>query len=648
MRLKRYKFEIILILTGLLASFLCYARTHFFAIFFGDFNIRFFDTDDYMTIVRIRDFFRHYDLANSVIARANVPFGGDMHWTRFYDFFLIVPSFILNLFLDSIDQATEYVGLLISPAVKCVSVILLFDLFQKIMTKRTAFLASLIFAVQPVINYINMFGRPDHHAFIMLFIIIYAHNIARLCQSGFSDYRSARNAAVTAALCVWISPETLIFLLLSEAVMFLCFYSDIEKLMVLYRKNVISACVVGIIVFLFCKIDVADALCVGALSLISYLTIKEYRPWHVAAFMLLAAAFSTLPAVEYDKISVVHVGLYMCIAVFFGCAPLYCGKITYSIAAGCAVKLAFLFMFPKFLQGMEADLGETLKAIWLDAEVDELKSPYSFGKMPSLFFSIYMLISSVAIYNKIHDLTSKKFENMDATWWIFVVACSCYQILAIMADRMRPAYSLMGIPLIVDLAMNGAPLKFAPNSLKIAMACFLTLTVDMSQKYGYILKTYFANWSELRQFCEEKKEAYRQEDRFFKFLDGLEAKPTVILTYLGKSTMTLYYTKHKVVAVPYHRQGQGILSFFTVIESDYDENKVKQILLTTNTSYIFISKTMCYATPSARNSLAGMIVRGNVPDWIDVVKLPDEFEDVILVKINQNKLLMPRISLDGA
>jgi hypothetical protein len=287
---------------------------------------------------------------------------------------------------------------------------------------------------------------------------------------------------------------------------------------------------------------------------------------------------------------------------------------------------------------MDADVSELLKSIWLTNEVDELKSPFHFGEMPSLFFSTYMIISSVAIYNKIHDLASKKFSDMDLVWWIFVVACMCYQVFAAMADRMRPTYTIMGIPLIVDLAVNGAPIKMLPNFLKIVVACALSLTVDTTQKYRHIFLSYISDPSGIENFCEGRKEAYRQEDRFFKFLDSIEEKPTVILTYLGKSTMTLYYTKHKVVAVPYHRQEQGILSFFSVMETDYNEDEVKRILSVTNTSYIFISKTMSYATPKAKNSLAGMIIQGTHPDWISIVKVPYEFEDVILVKVDQKKL----------
>ncbi|MDR2681920.1 MAG: hypothetical protein LBB29_02645 [Holosporaceae bacterium] len=223
--LKKYRSEIILIIVGLIASFMCYARIHFFVCFFGDCKIRFFDTDDYMTLVRVRDFFTHYDLANSVISRANVPYGGDLHWTRFYDFLFIIPSYILNFFLDSINDATEYVGFLIAPFLKSITVVILFKLFQKIMSRSAAFLTTFSYAINVAINYTNMFGRPDHHALILLFLSIYLYFITSLAQSNLTDSSVCFKAAITSAICIWISPETLIILRCRKRC---CFYLSIK------------------------------------------------------------------------------------------------------------------------------------------------------------------------------------------------------------------------------------------------------------------------------------------------------------------------------------------------------------------------------------------------------------------------------------
>ncbi|MDR0677957.1 MAG: hypothetical protein LBF44_00285, partial [Holosporaceae bacterium] len=147
--------------------------------------VTFADTDDYMRLVRIRDFFLHHDLANTVISRCNVPFGCDLHWTRFYDFFIIIPAYILNIFIDS-NKSIEYVGLLIGPVLRSITTVTLFSLCQKFMKKNNAFLTTEIFPSHPLIYGINHLGRPDHHAFIMLFMVVYLKSVIEVALAKFN------------------------------------------------------------------------------------------------------------------------------------------------------------------------------------------------------------------------------------------------------------------------------------------------------------------------------------------------------------------------------------------------------------------------------------------------------------------------------
>jgi hypothetical protein len=234
----------------------------------------------------------------------------------------------------------------------------------------------------------------------------------------------------------------------------------------------------------------------------------------------------------------------------------------------------------------------------------------------------------------------KVFSDRDILWWIFVVSCGCYLLLASAADRLRATLVFLSIPLVVDMAMNSVVSKYWRGAMR-GLAAFVLLTApDLTQKYQPLLRSYFDNREDFENFCKMRLEAYQQEDRFFKFLDDMCEKPITILTYLGKSSMTLYYTKHKVVSIPCHRQEQGILSFYLVTETEYDEKAVKKNLYTTGTDYIFVSKSMCLTNPASRNSLAAMIAEGRPPDWISIAAIPAEFEDVVLAKIDKKKLAL--------
>ncbi|MDR1362281.1 MAG: glycosyltransferase family 39 protein [Holosporaceae bacterium] len=657
-----------LVLIGLLASAMSHLRTHYFTPLFGDLKLRFFDTDDYMMLVRIREFFIHHDFYKTVIDRTNVPYGGDIHWTRFYDLFFIIPVYILNFFLESIDKSIEYVGFFISPVIKIVTIVVIFRLFQNMMDRRSAFVATLIFAIHPAINYINMFGRPDHHAFILLFTICYLYSLALMAESGFKNIGAAARAGIICALCIWISPETLAIILLSEAVLLFSCRDEPEKLTAIYTKTMVTSCCIGIVVFLFTNFDGVDLLCLGSLVAISSISIRKFNGVHLVGLLFLAVAFSTLPLLEYDKISPVHLVLYICLSMCFGiCLAGQALVAKYGwyfvlVSAGVIGGL-FLYMFPLFLYGMEAQVSEELKTVWLQSNVDELKSPFCFGQQSAVFFCICLLIASLAVYNKMRDLVEKVFDDQDMLWWIFVVAGSSYLVLASLIDRLRATMVFLTIPFAVDMVSNfalkrgehvahedpsigGATQKLPEermfrkksNVFRGLVAVILMMAPDCVYLYQKPLQSYFSNRESIKDFCKARRDAYQQEDRFFTFLDGMSEKPVTILTYLGKASMILYYTKHSVIATPYHRHEQGILTFFAVTEKEYDEKTVKKMLHTAGVDYIFISKSMCYANPSCQNSLARMIADSGGPDWLSVAPIPQEFDDVVLVKVDQKKL----------
>ena len=54
-------------------------------------------------------------------------------------------------------------------------------------------------------------------------------------------------AAAATTACVWASPETLIDLLLTEAMLFFAYTNDFSKIKNLYFKNLLTACFVGTI-----------------------------------------------------------------------------------------------------------------------------------------------------------------------------------------------------------------------------------------------------------------------------------------------------------------------------------------------------------------------------------------------------------------
>ncbi|MDR1334626.1 MAG: glycosyltransferase family 39 protein [Holosporaceae bacterium] len=594
------------------------------------FSLTFVDTDDYMRLVRIREFFNHHDWGNTIISRSNVPFGCDLHWTRFYDFFIIIPVYLLNFFVNSLDKSIEWCCFVISPIVKSITVVIFFRFAQQLMYKRDAFLLAVLFAVHPLIMVFGNFGRPDHHAFIMLFIIIHLYSVINIMKLGF-QWKTCLWAAITTTLCIWISPETLIPILLANGILFIYAFPDIERLRLLHTKFLLISCFTGLIVFFNSGYGSSQALAGCILLLITPYTVfhKEYakdaifRYWHVAVILLMLGIFPLISPVEYDKISVVHLALFTCGALYVGINMMYHDL---SMKSRGAVALAwlliigsvFLLIYPGFLSGMSANIDDYVKEIWL-YKVREMKSPIAEGDL--VFFITYGAVTLILAVNKALKLIHKRNNITDFIWWIIVANAVCYTIFAGMAYRMLPYSMLFALPLIVDFGMTNAFLKSFHWGFRVFLIAFFSLFL--------VFCTSYLDHSE--ESGEPSKAASYTPQELSAVIDGLSKDPVVIMAHTNDGPMLLYYTKHSVVGAPYHRQQQGIIASYKVMEDEYDEKVAKDTLKATNSSYIFIRNGQ-YKKAKAR-SLSKMIINNAAPEWIKIIPLPSKFNDVTLAKV---------------
>lgn len=596
--------------------------------------LTFFDTDDYMRLVRICDFFHNYDLRNNIIDRCNFPYGCNLHWTRFYDFFLIVPAYIFSFFNSSIEKSIEYVGFFISPIIKTITIIFLFKLLRSVFKKDDAFLAAAILAANPVLAQFGTFGRPDHHAFIVLFIIIFLDNIAFLIKSRF--LKGYIQVAISSAICIWISPETLIPILLTDAILILhVIFSrnfDPQLLISLYLKSILIACFIGVIIFdSITKGKIIFFLLFSAFILVLVFSFKKKIILVCFMCALMQPFLLMVSPVYYDEISVVHFSIFIYMSLFLGIFYSYSHKFNKNklilFLVSIIIGILFLCSYPKFLFGMGADVDQYIKKIWLN-KIAEMKSPFEHGE--HIFYMSHVLMVSCAILWKICEIWRRRcveYNSQILLWKIFLILSFSYLIFGGFASRMLPYSMLFGTLLIINFCMNEKHLKKNHRAIRIILAFFMSslfmfVTVNFQDDDGD--KNRCTNYSVRELFLE---------------VDRLSDVPIVIMAHSNDGPMILYYTKHCVVGAPYHRQAEGILSSYKIMESPYSEDEVVNILKKTNASYIFVRKFQ-YADnknidSSKQRSLAKMIVDGDYPSWITIVKLPEKFDDILIGKINK-------------
>jgi uncharacterized membrane protein len=227
----------------------------------------------------------------------------------------------------------------------------------------------------------------------------------------------------------------------------------------------------------------------------------------------------------------------------------------------------------------------------------------------------------VSVVGKVLQLFDRKErKSTDFLWKIAIVNSVIYTIFSGAAYRMIPYSILFSLPLIVDFGMNGNFTKSFYRPLRILITLFISIV--------FVFFTAVLDHSD-----NESKDidAGYTKQELFEVIDNLSENPIVIMAHSNDGPALLYYTKHSVVGAPYHRQTEGIISSYKVMEDEYDEKTVRDILKTTGSSYIFIRKKQ-YQKSDLR-SLAKMITDNVPPKWIEIVELPPKFKDVIIAKI---------------
>lgn len=610
------------------------------------FRIEFTDTDDYMRVVRIRDFFESFDWSNNVIKRCNVPFGCSLHWTRFYDFFLIIPSYFLSFFTDSINTAIDYVCFCIGPLIRITTAFVFLRILQKFFSPENAFLGCILFIVNPIIAINGIFGRPDHHSFILLFVIVFLYKFVLASESNFSKHYIS--TARLSAICIWISPETLIPLLLLDAI--LCLYSFTQRknsqkhiFRFLYMKNMGIALYIGLILLganQFTKNFSFAAVLVSILGFVFYInkarkndhSDEDYNKYAYLIFLMwLIVGLHNISPMYYDEISIVHFTLYICVASFFNIFTYTIHKNFYTdiLFFGLLIAGIFLSKYPDFIYGMSANISPYAKKVWL-SKVGEMRSPIATGN--EAFYVMHFFFVVLAAFCKCCEIfrgTYKKQPYAIIFWGFTIVTALIYLIFAGLANRMLLYSFTFSLPLLVDFGMNGFWREKFNRFTKIVITFFMTTL--------FIFVAALIDGEDEDSTGNNAKNKYSTRE-LFTVVDNLSKIPVVIMAHSNDGPMILYYTKHSAVGAPYHRQEQGIISSYEVMENAYSEQKIKNVLRETGAAYIFVRKSQLSKDKGQGPNLSEMIINGNYPNWLQPVKLPAKFSDIAIAKVRKEVL----------
>ncbi|MBE6447312.1 MAG: hypothetical protein E7015_02375 [Alphaproteobacteria bacterium] len=594
-----------------ISTYLWYFRLHGVLLGYDDSVLLFQDADDHMMMTRVRDFFIHGSTSYSLLNRVNWPNGVDLYWTRLYDSILISFTWIFSLFIKPIETAVEIAGFCIAPVFRAISAWILFKTFSKV-SLCGATLSVFMFLSHLNLTEIFSLGRPDHHAFFIMLELLFIRQMQRLIFN--NTLKNQYIFGLLISLCTWASTEILPMLLLSEVVLFLASRQFSAK--DFWNINLIAAIGVGIIIVFSTPIATISLMLLGCSVYLQHLNASKY-----VIIGLIALSFVTSLSKEavYDEISMVHFGLYILACLYFRILQLLDNKKNRvsDVIVGTILGILFVSIYRNFFLGIEGNASEFLRNFWFPT-IEDLTSALNMHRVEfNVIFWFQSCVFCIACYDKLRQLNYKNLSNNDLFWLAFIVLGIIWMIFSIMACRMVMMWYVLMIPVVVEMLKT--------NKIRKLIAIILIISPS-ALECALNTEGKIVTLSQVRSVMMAKN----SKVNFLKQLDQLENIETIMTSpYLGP--YVLYYTKHKVVAIPFHRQHEGLIASLIFCRwGDFYERLVIESLIKTRSTYIL-------AEVNHRRNLEGMIFHGYLPNWI-TIEDSDQYNLVRLAKIDTKKI----------
>jgi hypothetical protein len=560
------------------------------------------DSDCYMRLVRVSELYHTGKWYDPVIPRSNAPYGERSHWTRPLDVLLLAGAVPLSLFTD-FETALFWWGVIISPLLMIAAIVALKWASRDILEADGPFLAGFIFVFQMIIFTYFQPGRPDHHSLILLLFVLSIGFALRMILGPFNAFLCYAAGAV-GALAVWVSVESMlsIFIIIAAlGVLWVLKDGDFARKSLHYSL---------------------------ALFVFTAVSLVLERPRH------------DLATQQFDRLSIVHLGILGFIAVFWVINSIFSRnegffrrtshRLSFALAGGAAIGLATLLFFPKFYKGPMADVDPRIIPIWL-SKVKEVQPLFS--KSDALTIPIQLFLSFVLGMSFFFCLKLRKKRIESREGWIFIFFAAIIFFLISIYQLRWAAYAqiLLIIPMtaLMVLLRRIGPKTGYLRTLKnasIVMAfsvgfLFLSLLVAGIFEKGDSKKV--RDEVSLIGMCEYLNEAEQFRQRSFR-----------ILTNIDFGAEILYRTRHEVIGTPYHRNAHGILDTYDIMTADTDKEAL-EIVQKRGIDLILLcpksTESTFYSKPGQKSTFCRRLRERKIPDWLRKVELPPDLSSSFLL-----------------
>lgn len=487
-----------------------------------------FDPDVYMRATRVLELLRTGDWYDATIARANVPFGDTLHWTRPFDLLMLAVAAPLLPFLSD-GQAVYLAAMFVSPILYILALPTFYWAVRPLLGREGRFYLGILFLFQIAIAGQFLVGRGDHHGLLCLLFIVQVGQVLRLLGDTAAT-RLGVAAGLTTALTVWVSPEGLV----AAAVLHL-----------------------GLGVYwLAAGQPVAPrGLCHAAGAVVG-----------IAVALLLERPPAQWLAVEYDKVSIFHLLLFSLMALFWLVAlapwPRLAGRFAVGAAGAVAVAAFIALLFPAAIAGPLAAVHPRVAEVWFIV-ISEARSPIDPARpgvsLGRLLLNFGPLLVAVPMLVRLIRTSAGAARRQ---WAWLALALAVYTALAL--DEIRWMYypQVCFLPAYAAALMSAldlAGVRERPPGTTTRQA----LRVVLGRPAVVVL--FGLAFLGLAALFPQAPSAAAGERCDLRGVARLLAAPPFgererrIMSFNFSGAELIYRTRHGFVATPYHRNTAGIL-----------------------------------------------------------------------------------------
>ena len=541
------------------------------------------DTDDAMRLTMVHDFLAGQGWFDLVQHRLNIPYGGEIHWSRLIDLPEAALLFALRpIFGTLADTAAAYIW----PLALLAPLLWLSGKTALRLGGRGAVLPALLL---PAFSLITMAefapGRFDHHsAQILLSMALLFCAILALERPRF-----AIGAGIAAAAALTIGIEGLPIVVATALVFGLAW--------VIAPRHAIALRDFGLSFALAMALGLAQG-------------VPPAR-WFVPMF---------------DAISIVYAAAAAMTAVAFvvlSLAPLrtVAARLAAGVVAGAIIAVVTVLLFPAILKGPYGMLDPWLIANWIDRIAEA--QPWWTSLVGDPVYPIAVLIPVltglvVVLWNIVRNPQDR------GAWLVygaFLVVALAVMLLQIRAARIAvPLAGPACATLIAALWKDQASRRGLLPLLGLVGACIASAGIAV----GVIATTIVFAFPDYAAATEDTTRAARLaclKPSAFADLAGLP--PERIMAPIDLGSHLLLHTPHAVVAAPYHRSQQGVLDTFRFFNGPIGDSR--KILAARGVTLVVICRAMkeiLGLVDHTPDSFVSLFAEDKLPAWLVDESLP--------------------------